>query len=559
MKKGVSHIVMFVGVLALFLGVTSIRVKAETIGGCILSDQYYSNYYKQDTFKELAVRFPTTGKTYYLNAAMLSGYQFVSGETYARVSNADDTSVKFYYFFGSYDYQYITFTEEGKYTIDWTIHYTCDGDTGTSTLSQTYWVTDMMIYLDGKGGTLAKRILSTKYGETVTLPQPQRAGYTFDGWEDGSGQYIGTTSWYCNRYNSTDGVRVTNLYARWKANTYTVTYDANGGNSPNTSKTVTYNTSYGTLPTPVRMGYDFTGWYTKKSGGTKVLSSSTVTTMANHTLYALWQPKSYIITYNANGGVVSDISKTVTYAGTYGVLPTPARTGYEFAGWFTEQNGGRKITSASTVDTADNQILYAHWYTDLPGKTTMQVKLKSADSVTLSWKKASGAKGYEVYRATSQNGTYKRFTAGNQTSYVDRKLASGKTYYYKIRAYKLAGSTKLYGSYSKPVKKKIIGRLVKPVLGKNNVYNKKNKTITLSWNRIRNADKIEIYVSTDKKKHWKKLKVVPAKQTRYVISAKKFNWEHAYYYKIKAQYTADGIKVYSEASNALGVGKVRKG
>ena len=55
-----------------------------------------------------------------------------------------------------------------------------------------------------------------------------------------------------------------------------------------TRKTVTYDSTYGDLPTPLREGYTFDGWYTASSGGTKVESSTKVTITSNQTLYAQW-------------------------------------------------------------------------------------------------------------------------------------------------------------------------------------------------------------------------------------------------------------------------------
>lgn len=69
----------------------------------------------------------------------------------------------------------------------------------------------------------------------------------------------------------------------------------------------------------------------------------------------------YTVTFNANGGSVSLASKTVTYGDTYGELPTPTRTGYTFAGWYTAATGGTQVTASTTVSLTANQTLYAHW------------------------------------------------------------------------------------------------------------------------------------------------------------------------------------------------------
>ena len=145
------------------------------------------------------------------------------------------------------------------------------------------------------------------------------------------------------------------------APTYTVTFDANGGTCSTTTKKVVYGSTYGTLPTPKRTGYTFTGWYTKKADGNKVTSSTKVTTAKNHTLYAHWTANVYTVTFDPNGGTVDPTSKEVTFDKTYGTLPTPKRTGYTFAGWYTKKTGGDRIQSSTKVTTAKNHTLYAHW------------------------------------------------------------------------------------------------------------------------------------------------------------------------------------------------------
>lgn len=69
---------------------------------------------------------------------------------------------------------------------------------------------------------------------------------------------------------------------------FTVNFNAGSGYCSTKSKTVTYSSTYGTLPTPTRDGYTFDGWYTSATGGTKVTSSSKVAATSNHTLYAHW-------------------------------------------------------------------------------------------------------------------------------------------------------------------------------------------------------------------------------------------------------------------------------
>ena len=152
---------------------------------------------------------------------------------------------------------------------------------------------------------------------------------------------------------------------------YLVTFDPNGGRVSPTSTAVTIGKKYGPLPTPNRYGYDFDGWYTEKIGGKdkEVTETDVVGTNPPTTLYAHWTAKKCLVALNANGGKidtasgqVSTKSYTATYGSKYNFLPRPIRTGgYNFDGWYTEQIGGTKITSDTTVTATKDHILYAHW------------------------------------------------------------------------------------------------------------------------------------------------------------------------------------------------------
>lgn len=222
--------------------------------------------------------------------------------------------------------------------------------------------TTYKITYKANGGSGADKVDKVESGKQHTFRKNttfSRTGYKLSKWntkKDGKG-----TSYAC-------GKKITvkqnyTVYAQWTAKTFTVSYNVNGGNalSP-ASKTVTYAATYGTLPTPSRTGYNFAGWYTAASGGSQVSAATKVTITANQTLYAHWTPKTFTVSYNPNGGnAISPASKTVTYAATYGALPTPSRTGYTFTGWYTAASGGSQVSAATMVTILANQTLYAHW------------------------------------------------------------------------------------------------------------------------------------------------------------------------------------------------------
>lgn len=97
-----------------------------------------------------------------------------------------------------------------------------------------------------------------------TITKPTKTGYTFKGYYTGTNgtgtQYINANGSFIGELYKNNASNIT-LYAYWTPNTYTVTFNANGGSVSTSSKTVTYNSTYGTLPTPTRANYDFVGWF----------------------------------------------------------------------------------------------------------------------------------------------------------------------------------------------------------------------------------------------------------------------------------------------------------
>jgi len=209
------------------------------------------------------------------------------------------------------------------------------------------------------GGTPSPASILVTYGSAYgTLATVTRTGYTFNGWftATSGGTQVTSATTVAITANQT-------LYAQWTANTYAVTFNANGGGTPSpTGKTVTYDATYGTLATVSRTGYSLVGWFTAASGGTLVTSATTVAITANQTLYAQWAADTYTVTFDANGGdTPSPASKSVTYGSTYGTLATTSRAGNSFNGWFTAVSGGTQVTSATTVAITADQTLYAQW------------------------------------------------------------------------------------------------------------------------------------------------------------------------------------------------------
>lgn len=190
----------------------------------------------------------------------------------------------------------------------------------------------IVTYKDGDS-EYAKQVLPS--GTLATRPDTPAAtpGYTFGGWNKADG-----TAWDYASDKVTDNIT---LYAKWAANTYTITFDTAGG-----SEIAPITQDYGTVITapeaPTREGYTFIGW-----------DKEIPTTMPaeNMTVTAQWEINRYTITFDTAGG--SEIAPITQDYGTAITAPeAPTREGYTFMGW------DREIP---TTMPAENITLKARW------------------------------------------------------------------------------------------------------------------------------------------------------------------------------------------------------
>ncbi len=186
--------------------------------------------------------------------------------------------------------------------------------------------------------------------------------------------------------------------------------------------------------------------------------------------------------------------------------------------------------------------------------TAKKPKLISAvstgcSSIALTWEAVPGASAYQVYRATSKSGSFKKVATlknTKETKWTDEKRITGKKYYYKIKAQVSAGK-KSTGKFSNTV-------FAKPVPAAPGLVTfVSDKKITLRWSRVFGADGYEIYRSTKADRSFKLIKhVKKGKTTSYVDKKKKS--QATYYYKIRAYRNVKGKKIYGSYSNtAFGI------
>ncbi len=153
-----------------------------------------------------------------------------------------------------------------------------------TTLTVQWTVPTYAVTLHTNGGTINNgNVTGYTYGVGATLPTDvTRTGYTFKGWygnENLTGNPVTAIS------NTETGNK--EYWAKWEANTYTVTFDPNGGSVDPVAATTDSSGKLSSLPIPTHGGnYRFDGWYTAQTGGIKVTLNQVYT--ANTTLYAYW-------------------------------------------------------------------------------------------------------------------------------------------------------------------------------------------------------------------------------------------------------------------------------
>ena len=217
---------------------------------------------------------------------------------------------------------------------------------GKCSLVASYEASPVRIEIDANGGVGGSGSQTAQKGTTVTLEAPTKEGHLFKGWKDEKG----------NGYPAgEDGkVKITvtgdmTLTAVWEARTFTVTYVLLDG------KTRTETAAYGqnvTLGEEPRTGYTFVGW---KDGEKMYHAGETITVTEDKTLTAVWDTRSFTVTYVLLNG------KTRTETAAYGqnvTLGEEPRIGYTFVGW---KDGEKMYHAGETITVTEDMTLTAEW------------------------------------------------------------------------------------------------------------------------------------------------------------------------------------------------------
>lgn len=243
---------------------------------------------------------------------------------------------------------------------------------------------------------------------SVNLPKPTKSGYTFNGWYTASS---GGTK-VNNTYTPTGNIT---LYAHWSANSYTLSFDANGCGTLGVSYvTATVGKTYGDaddgdgLPSiALTTGKKFDGWYTSSSGGNKITNSTTVTASSdNGTLYAHCSYINYNINYNlANGTHGSSHPTSAKYGDVINISKPSKKVTISLSRGTNASNAKISSTSVSAAQT------FAGW-TATNLNTTTARRGTSSSSVNTQWSSGSTKSTYTYYKnLTATNNATVNLTA----------------------------------------------------------------------------------------------------------------------------------------------------
>ena len=216
---------------------------------------------------------------------------------------------------------------------------------------------------DDGHGTGSADPASATAGTEITLTATPNAGYHFKEWQVMSGDVTVRDDKFTMPGSDVEVKAIFEEDAPPTPTEYTVTFDGNDG-TPSVGSMTTTKQKLTSLPDASRSKHSFNGWYTEKSGGTKITTDTVFS--ANTTVYAQWTHTGdnnppvnyYTLRFETGGGsAIPGVRETYnTYIDLTKYVPT--RHGYTFVGWYSEQSLVNKV---SDIYLTGDRTVYAGW------------------------------------------------------------------------------------------------------------------------------------------------------------------------------------------------------
>ena len=278
------------------------------------------------------------------------------------------------------------YTAAGKSARAWNV-------ASNATLYAKWTANSYKVTLNRQGGKGGAAFARATYGKAMPeIEAPTRTGYTFGGYysatNGGGTRYYTDEGTSARKWNKT---AATTLYAKWTANSYTVTLDPQGGEGGTEETTATYGSAMPEITVPTLTGHTFGGYYSATNGGGRKYytpegqGARAWNVASNATLYAKWKVNTYAVTLDRQGGTGGAGSAKATYGSELPTIAVPTRQGYTFDGYYTAADGGgtRYYTAAGqgerTWDVATNTTLYAKWTANEEGTAGTAGTKRSAE------------------------------------------------------------------------------------------------------------------------------------------------------------------------------------
>ncbi|MCZ2258651.1 InlB B-repeat-containing protein [Sporosarcina sp. G11-34] len=375
-----------------------------------------------------------------------------------------------------------------------------------------------VVFIDDNG--LVLKTEEVIDGDSASAPEiPYREGHDFIKW---------SRDFQSVRSDLTVG-------AIYEPHTYSVIFEDDG--VVLSRQTVTHG-RWATAPkAPTKTGYKFTGW----DNDYKNITSDI-------TISSTYQLNEYTVEFRDYDRQI--LERQLVPHGSVAKNPENLNMlGYKFIGWYSDAGLRRKVNLETEVN--KNLVLYAKFEGQQVYLHELDIVSTAYNKLKVSWAEHKGVSGYEVYRATSSNGTYKLVETKNvasSTTHVSSGLITGKTYYYEVKPYGIIDGKKVYSRspgkttlYAKPIPAKPTG--VKTT-------NSSSTAINVSWKKVAGASGYEVHRATSKSGKYNRVNTVTNGSTLSYTN-NDLTTGKSYYYKVRSYRTMNGKKVYGSYSSIV--------
>jgi fibronectin type 3 domain-containing protein len=255
-----------------------------------------------------------------------------------------------------------------------------------------------------------------------------------------------------------------------------------------------------------------------------------------------------IIWSAVSGATFYEVYYTTSATGSYVKAGTSTSTSFTKTGLTTGKTYYFKVRAGVPYGSSNAYSKFSSYKAVTPIPSTPVVKAASAsyNSVKVSWSAITGASGYRVYRSTSATGTYTYLGATKALEFTSGSLVTGKTYYYKVIAYRVMGTLQVFSKSSTPAYAKPI-----PAKPTATVSTKTMTKALITWTGVSGASRYQIWRCDTATGTFAWVATVASSERSYINTG--LSNGKTYYYKVRAYHIEGTTKVYGYSSSVKSV------